>query len=289
MIKIIKTGNHRTIRGAFSVEGPTPYVHNHTTKMTVRSAKSGFRFIIGEEEIKVNGANTKFTNGIHTTYLTNNKGQDVRLTEHILSALSGMGATAADIYLEGSNQVPVPDRTAQIFCKEIKRVGLKDTTKSLLSVKVMKDIYFTDNLGSFVIMRPSDTTKISALIQFSHLFDDQYIKLELSPENYWNEVMWARPFIRTDCATNDDYLDAIKLLKAFPKKMEDAPAMVRSNGVWITGIKPLEPVRHKVLDIIGDLATLGFPIIADMSFVRPGHEFHRKLIKYLWKLISMKQ
>lgn len=287
MIELVKVGNQRTVGESFSVDGPTPYMDDHITKVRVESAQSGFRFVVGSEEIKVNGGSTKSTNGIHATYLTNGNGKDVRLTEHLLSALTGMGVTAADIYLEGSNQVPVPDRTAQIFCKEIKRVGIKDTREPLLSIKVKKDIYFTDNLGSSVVIRPSDTAKVSALVQFLNLFDDQYLKIELSPENYWNEIMWARPFIRSDCATNDDYLNAVKLLRAFPKKMEDSPAMVRSNGVWITGIKPLEPVRHKILDIIGDLATLGFPIQADMSFVRPGHEFNRKLVEYLWNLIQL--
>lgn len=281
MIKFVKTSNQRTVKESFSIEGPTPYMDDHVTKVRVEPARSGFRFIVEGEVIKVNGASTKFTDGIHATYLTNDNGKDVRLTEHLLSALFGMGVTAADIYLEGSNQVPVPDRTAQIFCREIKRVGIKETEEPLLSAKVIKDIYFTDNLGSFVVIRPSDTTKVSALVQFSNLFDDQYLKIELSPESYWNEIMWARPFIRSDCATNTDYLNAVKLLKAFPRKMEDSPTMVRSNGVWVTGIKPLEPVRHKILDIIGDLTTLGFPLQADMSFVRPGHEFHRKLINFL--------
>lgn len=286
MIELIKTGNQVTVKESFSVEGPTPYMDDHITKVRVDPARSGFSFVVEGEKIKVDGASTKSADGIHATYLTNERGKDVRLTEHLLSALSGMGVTAADIYLEGSNQVPVPDRTAQIFCREIKRVGIIETEEPLLSVKVVKDIYFTDNLGSSVVIRPSGTTKVSALVQFSNLFDDQYLKVELSPENYWNEIMWARPFIRSDCATNADYLNAVKLLKAFPKRMEDSPAMVRSNGVWVTGIKSLEPVRHKILDIIGDLTTLGFPILADMSFVRPGHEFHRKLIGYLWELIS---
>ena len=285
MIELVKTGNQRTVKESFSVDGPTPYMDDRITKVRVESARSGFRFIVEGEEIKVNGASIKSTDGIHATYLTNNNGKDVRLTEHLLSALSGMGVTAADIYLEGSNQVPVPDRTAQIFCREIKRVGIKETKEPLLSAKVIKDIYFTDNLGSSVVVQPSDITKVSALVQFSNLFDDQYLKIELSPESYWNEIMWARPFIRSDCAINADYLNAVRLLKAFPKKMEDSPAMVRSNGVWVTGIKPLEPVRHKILDIIGDLTTLGFPIQADMTFIRPGHEFHRKLIEYLWKLV----
>ncbi|MFA6518654.1 MAG: UDP-3-O-acyl-N-acetylglucosamine deacetylase [Candidatus Shapirobacteria bacterium] len=286
MIELIKIGKQRTVREPFIVDGPTPYLDNHTTRVKVVPAQSGFRFFVRGGEIKVIGANTKSTDGIHATYLTNRSGKEVRLTEHLLSALTGMGVTAADIYLEGSSQVPVPDRTAKIFCREIKKVGIKDTREDLLCAKVVKDIYFTDGLGSFVIFRPCDTTKISALIQFSSLFEDQYLKIELNQENYWSEIMWARPFVRVDCPTNDDYLKAIRLLRAFPKKMEDSPAMVRSNGVWVTGIKPMEPVRHKILDIIGDLTTLGFPIQADMSFIRPGHEFHRKLIGFLWGLVN---
>lgn len=286
MIELVKIGKQCTIREPFSIDGPTPYLEGHTTRVKVMPAQSGISFFVEGEEIKVIGANTKSADGIHATYLTNSNGKDVRLTEHLLSALSGMGVTAADIYLEGSNQVPVPDRTAQIFCREIRKVGIKNTREVLLCAKVIKDIYFTDGLGSTVVFRSCAKTKISALVQFSNLFEDQYLKLEISPDNYWNEIMWARPFIRCDCPTNKDYLDAIRLLKAFPKKMEDSPAMVRSNGVWITGIKPMEPVRHKILDIIGDLTTLGFPMLADMSFIRPGHEFNRKLIEYLWKLVN---
>ena len=268
MVELVKIGKQCTIRKSFSIVGPTPYLKNHLTKVMVTPTRSGISFFVDDEEIKVIGSSTKSADGIHATYLANNKGQDVRLTEHLLSALTGMGVTAANIYLDGSNQVPVPDRTAQPFCQEIRRVGIKQTYKDLIAAKVKKDIYFTDGLGSSVLIKPSDTLKISALIQFPNLFEDQYLKTELTPENYWNELMWARPFIREDCPTNKDYQKAIRQLKAFPKKMEDSPVMVRSKGVWVTGIKPLEPVRHKILDIIGDLTTLGYPILADLSFVK---------------------
>jgi len=214
MIELVEAGKQITIRKSFSVVGQSPYIKNHITRVKVVPAQSGIKFIVDREEIKVLGANTKSADGIHATYLTNNNGKDVQLTEHLLSALSGMGVTAVDIYLEGSNQVPVPDRTAQIFCKEIRKVGTENTKEPLLCAKVTKNIYFTDGLGSSIVFRPCETTKISALVQYSNLFEDQYFKLELSPEEYWNEIMWARPYIRSDCPTNNDYLNATRLLKS---------------------------------------------------------------------------
>ena len=281
MIKIVKQGKHTTVGDKFSITGQSPYMKDHVTKVTVSPKESGICFFVDGEKIKVTGLSMKPSGGVYATFLSNNQGKVVKLTEHLLSALTGMGVTAANIELEGSNQVPVPDRTAQFFCQEIKRVGIVKTKVDLLVAKVIKDIYFTDELGSVAILRPDDGLKVSALVQFLNLFEDQYLKVDITLDNYWSEIMWARPFLRCDCPTNDDYLSAIKSLKSFPKEMEKSPAMVRSNGVWINGMRPLEPVRHKILDIIGDLSVLGYPLKADVCLIRPGHEFHRKLIGFL--------
>jgi UDP-3-O-[3-hydroxymyristoyl] N-acetylglucosamine deacetylase len=279
MIKIIKQGNHRTIKRAFSISATSPYIENHQTNLIVQPNEKGIVFVSNGKEITVSHSSNVYANGIHATFLNNGNGGTVKLSEHLLSALTGMGVTAARLVLD-TDQVPVPDRCAETFCREIENVGIEETDSRLEVAVVTEDIWFEDN-GSFAFLRPSKIPKISALVQFAHLFEDQYLKVNLDQESYWNEIMWARPFIRVDCPDEASYLTAISKLSGMPKNIAKSTVLVRSNGKWVTGIKPQEPVRHKILDAIGDLTTFGYPIIADISLVRPGHDFHRKLVNYL--------
>jgi len=289
MIKLLPKGKKVTLKESFSITAATPYIPNHRTTVTVKPYDKSIKFIINrghkKVSIPVRGENNLSAKGLHTTILGNSKGK-VRLTEHLLSALTGMGVTACEIELINSDQVPVPDRTAETYSKLIAAAGLKKTRVDNIVAVVTKDIYFTDGMGSLAILQPSGKTKFFAFVQFKQIFEDQFFKIELNPENYWNEIMWARSFLTRECENERDWREVVKRLPSLPSKMKNSPVVVKSRGKWVTGIKPLEPVRHKILDAIGDLTTLGYPILADITLIRPGHEFHHKLVNYLWDLIQ---
>lgn len=278
-IELVNQGYHKTIKKQFVIKGPSPYAVNTSNRAVFKPARSGIRFIYRRKIVQLKPENNSDAHGVHATHVSAN-GVTIVLTEHILSALMGMGITACDIELLDTNECPVPDRSSETISKRLAEVGSVETDRTLTVAKVTKEIAFMSD-DSFAILRPSEKFEISALLQYKNLFEDQYFKIEVNPNTYINEICWARSFLRRDCPNEEMYRHETKTLLSFPKKMVNAPVMVRSNGVWITGMKPLEPVRHKILDAIGDLSTFGMPLLADVTLVRPGHWFNRKLVQHL--------
>jgi UDP-3-O-acyl-N-acetylglucosamine deacetylase len=177
--------------------------------------------------------------------------------------------------------------SARTFVNQIRKVGTKTTTKETFVIVVKKDIFFEFE-NSYTILRPSlnGKTNISALIQFPEPIGDQYFQVQLSPEIYERELSWARSFIRANC-DKKYWKNARKSVPCLPRDLEDSPIPLFENQKWV--IKPVvadEPVRHKLLDSIGDLSVLGYPIIGNVTFIRPGHRFNYFLVKYLSSLVT---
>lgn len=287
-ISLIKSGKQQTIKNSFSIIGPTPFIANHQTEIVVKPAQKGISFVYEQDNIKhlveVECKNTTSANGENTTLVA--KGNyEVKTVEHILSSLSGMGIDACEIELKGSNQIPVPDSSSETFTKKLIEAGKSLTETDKYIAKVNSDIFFTDGEGSLAIVRPSENLSISVLIQFPVPIGEQYVKFDITPEIYANEISWARSYIRRNC---DERIWGLcrKQIPALPEDITKSPVLVFNNDKWIVQPKKSdEPARHKLLDALGDLSTLGYPIIADFTLIRPGHEFNRKLVNHLFSLI----
>lgn len=289
MIKLEERGFKDTVKETVSIEGPTPFVANHTTKMTISPGNKGIRFTVPFENekviIPVDSKHTKSANGEHTTLVANSRGE-VRTVEHLLSTLQGFGIDSCEIELEGSNQVPVKDASATAFTKML-FAARTQTTDTPQEVAVVTDnIVFQDEEGSYAILRPSDKLKISAVIQFPGLIGEQYFSYKNSAFDFFEELSWARSFIRRSC--NSKVWELCRnAIPALPEDITKSPVLVFNDEGWIVPpLKDDEPVRHKILDALGDLRTLGYPIVADILLVRPGHEFNRKLVNYLACLLE---
>lgn len=289
MIKLEKQGLKRTIKNEVTMEGPTPFIADHVTKMTIRPADDVIKFKVPFENekvvIPVDSKHTKSANGEHTTLVANSRGE-VKTVEHLLATLVGLKIDACEIELDGSNQVPVADASAEAFTKLLLAVEKIETENQRLVAMVTETITFKDDEGSYAILRPSESLKVSAVIQFPGLIGEQYFCFKDEPLNFYNELSWARSFIRRSCDTKVWEL-CRQAIPALPKNIKDSPVLVFDDGGWIVGPKTSdEPVRHKILDALGDLRTLGYPIVADILLVRPGHEFNRKLVNYLACLLE---
>lgn len=281
-------GKQTTIAREIVITGQTPFIANHETRMTIRPSRGGIRFIVtknGKKRIvDVISKNTTSASGENTT-LVSSGGVEVKTVEHILSSLSGLGINACEIELEGSNQVPVPDSSSECFTNGLLKSGKNNTAEGRIIARVQSDIFFTDDKGSLAILRPSDKLTISVLIQFPEPIGEQYIKVELNPKNYVKDICWARSYVRRNC-DEEVWRICREQIPALPEDMTKSPILVFNNNVWV--VKPKvndEPARHKLLDALGDLSTLGYPLVADVTLVRPGHEFNRKLVNYLYGLL----
>jgi len=258
-----------TIRKKIEIEGVVPYTGVHGIIRLKPADKLIFRNEQGTAEVRPENMGK---NGItHTTLLKEGRVK-IYSVEHLLSAFVGMGIDGCEVEIEG-NQLPSPDACAETFCERIGEVGRK-------RIGVRKYRYLTESLfrdgASMAIIRPSNQYILSALIQYPGIIGEQYYRIGL--EDY-AEISRSCTFFREEM-TKERWS---KHRKLFPwlGKVEDSPILARNKKGWLTPVTyQNEPVRHKLLDAIGDLAFLG-PVKGEVTLIRPGHEFNRKLVRYL--------
>ncbi len=287
-ITIDAIGNKKTLRSSFSVNGITRNKAQGISRLTVKpSAKGDIRFRVKEKkatyEIEVTPASAANSNGLHTTILSNSRGQRVLTVEHLLSSLSGMGVDSALIEVSNGNDIPILDHSSYEFAFNIKRVGLKEISAKRSAGIIKKDIYFRHK-DSFAILRPFNGRKMSVLIQYDNPVGEDFFSSVIDGEKYIENIAWARSFIRADC-DEAVWKRCREEVPSLPENIKESPIPVFKDGDWIVDIKKYnEPVRHKLLDLIGDLAFLGYPLLGHVTVVRPGHNFNRLLMAHLSKI-----
>lgn len=286
-LELINSGYKSTLKRPLNFTGLAPIKKDVESTIIVSPSEEGINFVYGKERIPANFNFLKKTNsGKHTSQIGNSK-VTISQTEHLLAALSGLKVDSVDIELGKSNEIPDIGYSADEFTNQILRAGKRRTDAKRQTLVVKEEIYFNDTLGSLAILRPGKKVTISVLIQFPSPIEKQFFQINLTPRTFRKEIAWARSFIRRGC--DDDIWNAARReLPILPKDITKSPIPVFDKaGNWIVSpTKWDEPVRHKTLDLIGDLALLGYPIQGDIMVIRPGHDFNRRLVKFLGNLLE---
>lgn len=274
-----------TIKTPVTFEGVSPFSLQKTVITIKPRFQQGYVFVVNGNEVPVDVAHTlPVANGKHTTLVSNAKAR-VRFTEHILSALAGLEIDGAIIELDGE-EVPALDGSAKTFTNGLESVRGEtfEVEDSKYKEFVVKEEITFEYDGSKAVLLPSlgERSELKVEIEFPKPVGNQAFSFERSGGNYLLEVAWARTFIRRPVDA-DGWAKARKEVPMLPEDITQSPILVANEkGRWI--VKPLsddEPARHKMLDLVGDLATLGMPIVGDIYVNRPGHEFNRRLVRYL--------
>ena len=200
--------------------------------------------------------------------------------EHLLGALAGCGLTHIHIEVSGQ-EIPLLDGSAMCWVEAIKKAGLVEAkTPSTPSVVLQEPILIHRGL-SVISAVPADRFKLVGMIDFPYkAIGQQMYAIELTPKNFVNEIAPARTFGFVDQL---DELKRAGLIKG--GNLENA--LVCDGNSWIN--PPLrfkdEPIRHKLLDLIGDLALVGLPK-AQVLVYRGSHALHADLAAALLKTCS---
>jgi UDP-3-O-[3-hydroxymyristoyl] N-acetylglucosamine deacetylase len=209
----------------------------------------------------------------------------VRTVEHLLAALVAMGVNNAQIEIDGS-EVPLLDGSAQIWAESIAKVGLSAQTGEEVSLVVQEPIWVREK-DAFVAALPGEQTRFTYGIDFdlpaignqwyswspnrNEGFSDSSFALEIAP---------ARTF---GLLHQIEYLQKSGLIKG--GSLDNA--LVCGPDGWIN--PPLrfanEPVRHKILDLVGDLSLLGNLPNAHYLAYKASHDLHIKLAQ---KILDLK-
>lgn len=209
----------------------------------------------------------------YATNLTRD-GVSIATTEHLMATLIGLGID--NVYLDiDAEEVPIMDGSASAFVYLIKEAGIKKLKAPKKFMKILKPKHYL-NGDRRISVYPYDGFKITYTIEFDHpLIRLQTRTLELkTPEDFENEVSPARTF---------GFLKDVEMLRknglALGGSLENA-IVIDSDKILNSHLRFADEfVRHKILDVIGDLALLGYPLLGHVVAYKAGHEIHTSLAK----------
>ncbi len=205
------------------------------------------------------------------------KGVLISTTEHLLSACVGIGLDNAFIELDNL-ELPILDGSAKPFVDLILEAGLRRQRRARTFYRIVRDIELQDG-DKFIGVYPGSGYSVSYAIDFPHpLIGSQVFEVELSHDGFRNEIAAARTFgfkHQEQAMKNQGLIRGATLESCIVLTHES----VLNGPLRFTD----EFVRHKVLDLIGDLALLGRRIIGRVVANRAGHAMHTALVSRLLK------
>ena len=209
------------------------------------------------------------------------EGGEVRTIEHLMAALSGLGIDNAEVEIDGP-EVPMMDGSALPFIKMIRRAGTRELKKPREVISLSRPVYLIES-ELFLAAFPADKLRISCTIAFNHpMLRSQYLSRPINPDIFEKEIAPARTF--------GFYRDALPLLERGLIKgtsLENTVVIGEDNIFSRDGLRfPDECIRHKILDLLGDLSLLGHPIKAMIVAIKPGHDINIKLVKKMREVIN---
>jgi UDP-3-O-[3-hydroxymyristoyl] N-acetylglucosamine deacetylase len=217
------------------------------------------------------------------------KGVLISTTEHLLSAFTGLGLDNAIVELDNL-ELPILDGSALPFVELIQKAGIRKQRRPRRYMKILREFEMREG-NKFISIYPADSYSISYSINFPHpLIGKETFQVELSNGSYLRNIAAARTF---GSRADEKAMRNMGLIRGAS----------RENCIVLTrdGIEngPLrfsdEFVRHKVLDLVGDLALLGKPILGKVIADRAGHAMHTALVsrilrdRSLWEEVTLPQ
>ena len=207
-------------------------------------------------------------------------GLRIRTPEHLLSALYGLGITCADIMMS-DEEVPILDGSAKTFTDAFLKAGL-DNLPAIDLPAITTPISVPGPHGSTATVLPDTVRRFTYLLQFPNSFVGyQYYSFVWTPEGYITDVAPARTF---------GFRHEVEALKARGLALGGSldNAVVIDETAYLNTLRfPDELVRHKVLDLIGDMALVGMPFTGHVIGVASGHALHATLAKEVQKQLGL--
>lgn len=234
------------------------------------AADEGLTFVLGATRVPAIVENVVDT--ARATVLGRG-GTTVSTTEHLLSALFALGVSNAEIVVEGP-EIPIRDGSAAEFAERIAAVGIAPQRAERRTIELQEPAVVRDG-DKLVAAFPAESLSVRFLADFPPPIGTQYFHETIDPERYVREIAGARTF---------GYLHEIRALLerglARGGSLENALVFAPEGPLqplrW-----PNEAVRHKVLDLIGDLALLGAWPRCEIVAIKSGHELHAALTRAL--------
>lgn len=215
------------------------------------------------------------------------KGVFISTTEHLLSAFIGMGIDNAIVELDNL-ELPILDGSAKPFVEMIQKAGIRKQRRPRKYLKIARELELREG-DKFIAVYPANSYSVSYSINFPHpLIGKETYEVELTNGSYLRQIAAARTFGSRE---DEQAMRNMGLIRGASR--ENCIVLTRDgleNG-------PLrfedEFVRHKILDLVGDLALLGKQVLGRVVADRAGHAMHTALVsrilrdKTMWEEVSV--
>ncbi|HEY8903010.1 MAG TPA: bifunctional UDP-3-O-[3-hydroxymyristoyl] N-acetylglucosamine deacetylase/3-hydroxyacyl-ACP dehydratase [Chthoniobacterales bacterium] len=210
----------------------------------------------------------------------------IHTVEHVLSALSGMGVDNALVEMD-ANEPPIGDGSAAAYVEVIKKAGIVEQDAPRSVFEPCEPIHIETKEGSLITIIPDEKFRISCTQVGPDGRFTQFLSAEITPEFYETQIAPARTFVF--------YEDVKPLMDKGLIRGGSLENAIVARGDSVLSKEPLrfpdEFVRHKILDIIGDIALAGRRLRGHIIAVKPGHgpnaELTRAMVKRFAEISAM--
>ncbi len=211
------------------------------------------------------------------TIIANKAGASVSTIEHLMAALAGCGIHNALIDIDGP-EVPILDGSAAPFVNGLMKHGIRLLDRPVRAIRILEPVEVREG-DAFARLEPAEMLEIDFHINFTDAaIGRQDLALNMANGTFVRELASSRTFCRQ---ADVDMMRASGL--ALGGTLENAVVFDGDRVLSPGGLrKPDEPVRHKMLDALGDLALAGAPILGRYTGHRAGHALTNKLLRALF-------
>lgn len=286
----------RTLKSVVSVIGVALHSGERVT-LTLRPAPVNtgiaFRRVDKDEKILIHANAHSVVDTTLATTLANKDHPEIRVStvEHLLSAFAGLGITNALVDITAA-EIPIMDGSSTSFVFLIQRAGIKEQEALMKFIKIKSKVMVTEK-DKWACLEPYDGFKMSVGLDYDHPAIHkklQNLTIDFSKSSYVKEISRARTY---------GFLKEVEYLKS--KNLAKGGTL--ENAIVLDDYRVLndnlryddELVRHKILDAIGDIYLLGYPIIGSFSGFKSGHALNNKLLRSLlatessWEIVTFSE
>ena len=264
----------RTLRRQISCAGIGLHSGNKVT-LTLKPAPPDTGIVFRRTDVGIEiPATVKHVTAVHYATVLGRNGATVETVEHLLAALVSVGIDNVVVELT-HNEVPIMDGSAAPFLFLVQEAGVKRLAAPRRYLKVLRPVQVA-NSDKRIAIYPSDHFKVSYTISFDHpVLRHQSRTERITEQSFAESIAPARTF---------GFLKDVETLRqnglALGGSLENA-IVIGDAGVLNALRFEDEFVRHKILDVVGDLALVGYPLVGHVVVHRGGHALHTALAAQL--------
>jgi len=279
----VQGAKQKTLRGSATVSGIALHTGNRVN-VTIRPGEenAGVRFrrvdLPGKPEVR--GHIRHVVDTRRGTTIADGDAK-VHTVEHVLAALSAMGVDNALVEM-GGPEPPILDGSARPFVELVRRAGVREQDAEREFIEI-SDTVFLEAGETRMVVVPDPCFRVCCTVKYgATVLDCQHLSLEITTDSFVEELCPARTF----CLYEE--IEPLMAANLIAGGSLDNAVVIKGNAILSKeGLRyPDELVRHKMLDIVGDLFLLGRRLRAQIIAVKPGHPSNVALAREISKLVG---